>query len=240
MDCGSPYRKAALRLALAAPTDLGRAEIEIKAVAGKDVSLSCLALAAGRAWQTPALAASAEGGLLSGPFQPVPPTPAPETEWYGTADIIIKNVRFFQDEKESLCLTPCRPWRVLLDYEIKTGDPPERIEILVVFQKESSAVVRSFMPLAITGATPRQGRISLGSPWLPLGRGEYFLSVAVVKGGYSQNFGKGLFYTVDPDVLCSLPRCLLFDVSNGPGICENTATILEMRGGFLDGKGNDE
>lgn len=161
---------------------------------------------------------------------------------YGTSDIIIYNVRAFQEENESNLIETGKPWKVCVDYDLKNKEFVGKFEVLLVFRKDKLLTVGrvAVESIEVTSETARQGTLCFCIPFFPFTLGEYSLSIAAVTENYCRTFGMGKMYTVDENVYCSLINCYDFGVSKSPNYARDAICTFDMEYIFECNDSNNE
>jgi hypothetical protein len=123
-------------------------------------------------------------------------------EHHGSGRVVVTRIRFLDDKNlERLQLEHGKFYRIVLSYQINDQNLKEHCQIVFAFRRNGvDDMFRLFgKELLFDGSAAPQGEIVVDFDRMPIGVGEYAVTVLVAKENYYEE-RPNKFYTVNPDV----------------------------------------
>ena len=154
-------------------------------------------------------------------------------DFYGTAAIVLSNLRFMQRGREVLICEPGAHTEIFIDYEIKDETLDCISDLAIVFHKDGlHEVSRSLSSnLLFNYAASKKGSIKIVFTEFHLGAGEYTVSVLIASHGYYEKRDKK-YFSINEDVYSCLPRVKTITVEGGSTFARE-AKVVEKAEFFL-------
>ncbi len=151
-----------------------------------------------------------------------------QVDFYGTAAIVLSNLRFVQRDREVLICEPGERLEILIDYEIKDETLDCTPDFAIVFHKDGlREVSRSLCSsLRFSYAASDVGTVRVVFPEFHLGAGEYTVSILVASPGYYENTEKK-YFSINGNVYTCMPRAKIITVEGGSTFAREASVLVK-------------